>query len=212
VVRHLRPLGIAANIIQAAFCRLDSVATTFGYLIWAYGNMTDEDDIPGRDAIIKSIEKRWQKTDQEVFVAAVILNPFYRLAPFGTRLNNADVALIIVRLWQRFNKSRDVPSPEFLSQLQDYLTLKNMFSGLSLMCQIETARAERENETPDPLRVYDGYKFGDQDPIFVAFARHILSISANSASCERLFSSYGSILTKYRTRLLLKNLTNTAEL
>lgn len=44
------------------------------------------------------------------------------------------------------------------------------------------------------------------------FARRVLSISANSASCERLFSVYGNILTKHRSRLLVKNLTNNAEL
>lgn len=44
------------------------------------------------------------------------------------------------------------------------------------------------------------------------FARRVLSISANSASCERLFSVYGNIFTKHRSRLLVKNLTNNAEL
>jgi len=35
---------------------------------------------------------------------------------------------------------------------------------------------------------------------FLAFARRLLSISANSASCERLFSIFGNILTKLRNR------------
>lgn len=60
--------------------------------------------------------------------------------------------------------------------------------------------------------MYDKYKNGSEDPIFVKFARRVLSISANSASCERLFSVYGNILTKHRSRLLVKNLTNNAEL
>jgi hypothetical protein len=60
--------------------------------------------------------------------------------------------------------------------------------------------------------VWDYFKVGGQDTEFGAFARRVLSISANSASCERLFSVYGSILTKYRSRLLLKNLMLNAEL
>ena len=43
-------------------------------------------------------------------------------------------------------------------------------------------------------------------------ARRILSITANSASCERLFSVFGSILTKHRNRLLQQNMLNQAEL
>ncbi|KAJ7921017.1 hypothetical protein B0H13DRAFT_1496113, partial [Mycena leptocephala] len=37
-------------------------------------------------------------------------------------------------------------------------------------------------------------------------------ICANSASCERLFSVFGAILTKLRNRLRTKTLTNVAEL
>lgn len=43
-------------------------------------------------------------------------------------------------------------------------------------------------------------------------ARRILSICPNSASCERLFSVFGSILTKWRNRLSTENLTRIAEL
>ena len=43
-------------------------------------------------------------------------------------------------------------------------------------------------------------------------ARRILSITANSASCKRLFSTFGTILTKHRNRLLLQNMLNQAEL
>ena len=35
---------------------------------------------------------------------------------------------------------------------------------------------------------------------FIVFARRILSVSANSASCERLFSIFGNILNKVRNR------------
>jgi|SRR5271168_1036297 hypothetical protein len=35
---------------------------------------------------------------------------------------------------------------------------------------------------------------------FVIFAKRVLSVSANSASCERLFSIFGNILTKTRNR------------
>lgn len=43
-------------------------------------------------------------------------------------------------------------------------------------------------------------------------AQRLFSICANSASCERLFSRFGLILTRLRSRLGLKNLLNIAEL
>lgn len=144
VVRHLRPLGIAANIIQAAFCRLDSVALTFAYLIWTYSQMNDLEDIPGRNAIINSVEKRWAKTDQDVFIAAVLLNPFYRFEPFGTNLNNADALRVIIKLWQRFHNTVEPPPNEFLEQLSNYLTLSGDFESLKLTCQMEKLRADKD--------------------------------------------------------------------
>jgi hypothetical protein len=49
-------------------------------------------------------------------------------------------------------------------------------------------------------------------PPFILLAKRILSISANSASCERLFSVFGNTLTKLRSRLGTGTLTNLAEL
>ncbi|KIK96852.1 hypothetical protein PAXRUDRAFT_137548 [Paxillus rubicundulus Ve08.2h10] len=43
-------------------------------------------------------------------------------------------------------------------------------------------------------------------------AHQVLSICAHSASCERLFSTFGTILTKLRSHLSLQNMVNLAEL
>lgn len=48
-------------------------------------------------------------------------------------------------------------------------------------------------------------------PVHV-LARRILSICANSASCERLFSIFGTILTKLRNRMRTETLISLAEL
>lgn len=47
---------------------------------------------------------------------------------------------------------------------------------------------------------------------FIQFARRILSITANSASCERLFSVFGATLTKHRTKLSTQTLTHLSKL
>ena len=95
----------AANIIQAAFCRLDTVLLTFGYLIVSYKAMKDPDDLPGVQAIIKSIEKRWAKADQEIFIAAMILNPFYRREPLAATpmFNNAGITALLGRVFKRLS-------------------------------------------------------------------------------------------------------------
>jgi hypothetical protein len=36
-----------------------------------------DQDVIGRDAILDSLELWWHKSDQELFIAAVIANPFY---------------------------------------------------------------------------------------------------------------------------------------
>jgi hypothetical protein len=61
--------------------------------------------------------------------------------------------------------------------------------------------------------VYKDFCFpGRPPPAFILLAQRILSISANSASCERLFSVFGMTLTKLRSRLGTETLTSLAEL
>ena len=75
---YLEPLTIATNVTQASFCHLDQVLMTFGHLIMQYKSMADPEDAMGCAAIMDSIEARWATADQEIFIAAVILNPFYK--------------------------------------------------------------------------------------------------------------------------------------
>ena len=46
----------------------------------------------------------------------------------------------------------------------------------------------------------------------IKLAKRILSFTANSASCERLFSVFGNTLTKLRNRTGTKTLHNLAEI
>lgn len=74
----LEPLAVASRVTQATVCHLDQVLLTFGYLIMQYQELlNDSADVPGAYSVIASIEKRWKAADQELFIAAVLLNPFY---------------------------------------------------------------------------------------------------------------------------------------
>ncbi|OAX33372.1 hypothetical protein K503DRAFT_775672, partial [Rhizopogon vinicolor AM-OR11-026] len=61
--------------------------------------------------------------------------------------------------------------------------------------------------------MYEGIRFQDQplSPLQM-LAQHIFSICANSASCERLFSLFGLILSKLRSHLALQKMLNLTEL
>ena len=82
--QHLKPLAVAANITQAAHCRLDTVLLTFGFLVVQYRAMVKAEDLVGCAAILQSLEKRWLAADQDVFIATVIVNPLFQTTPFAS--------------------------------------------------------------------------------------------------------------------------------
>lgn len=194
--------------------------------------MVDPEDEEGCAAIMDSIENRWQKADQELFIAAVILNPFFRTSTFAPLpfLNNAGIHSLLRSLWIRFYSTQ--PPPEFHAQVTDYLNGTGFFQNLQMQCGIVQVAADRlvsltlffisvhsmltkvlQNESPDPLQVYADFCFsGREPPPFILLARRILSICANSASCERLFSVFGTTLTKLRNRLGTTTLNALSEL
>lgn len=72
-----------------------------------YLRMEDPEDFIGANRIKESLEQRWAVADQEVFIAAVILNPFYQGKPFAPLacLNIAGVHNLLTSLWARFHQS-----------------------------------------------------------------------------------------------------------
>lgn len=86
---------------------MDDVLLTFGWLVMEYAVMEEEtpEDQEALNVLIDSIELRWAKADQDVFIAAVILNPFLKLEPFcdgQSRFCTAAVHDLFSQLWQHF--------------------------------------------------------------------------------------------------------------
>jgi len=138
--RHLEPLAIATNITWASFCRLDQVLLTFGHLVMQYKSMTDPEDVVGCTAIIESIEACWATADQEIFMAAVILNPFYQSTL--QFLTNARIQSLLTHLWEHFYHT--VPPPEFHKQTIGYLNRTGLFADLRSVCNIAQVVAQQE--------------------------------------------------------------------
>lgn len=105
--------------------------------------MKEPEDLPGCTAIIDSIERRWSKVDQEIFLAAIVLNPFYRREPFAPTLpfNNASITALLSRVFKRVMKMDTIPIT-FYTELNNYLNLEGTFINLQLQLQIELNSAE----------------------------------------------------------------------
>jgi hypothetical protein len=143
---HLEPLAIATNVTQASFCHLDQVLMTFGHLIMQYKSMMDPEDMVGCTTIIESIEAQWATADQEIFIAAVVLNPFYQSTPFAALqfLTNAGIQSMLGRLWQHFFQTE--PPHKFHQQITSYLWGTDFFKDLKSACAIAQVAAQREVE------------------------------------------------------------------
>ncbi|KAI0801429.1 ribonuclease H-like domain-containing protein [Fomes fomentarius] len=212
---HLEPLAIAANISQSSSHRPDQVVITFAFLFKYFKGLTPQEDLPICTAVTKSLEKRWSKADQDVFIAAVILNPYLKLRPFRDLLayfSNSAVGDLISRLWQRFYPT--VPEPPLLyDSIKRYLASTGEYQLLQDTANRIHKSAEAQGKPPDPLDIWrDSIIAGTPIPPLHQIAIHVLSICPNAADCERLFSVLGFLMNDRRTRLSNSTLLNMAEL
>lgn len=133
IKQHLEPLAIAANVTQSAFCRLDEVLLTFGALMMEYRDLRDNcgGDQVACDAVLYSLEKRWANTNQDIFIAAVVLNPFFKHMPFKalSRFQPANIYNLFLILWDRFFPGDPAP-PTLYRNVLDYLREMGDFTTL----------------------------------------------------------------------------------
>lgn len=216
---HLEPLAVATNLMQAAFCRLDEVLLTFGNLYHAFNGLTDHVDRHVQKAVLASIELRWSKCDQDVFIAAWLFNMFLSPSWFKQHsfLSIQGILTLFSRLHTRFFPSDSGPhiNVSLMEDIQNYFGMTGRFIHLASIKETVRVQAMQKKQNPDPLAVYNMFSFPgqtSQDPPFIRLAKRILSVTANSASCERLFSVFGNTLTKLRNRLGTTTLSNLAEL
>jgi hypothetical protein len=93
---------------------------------------------------LNSFEKRWLATDQLVFIAAIIVNPFFRTAPFAPhlRFNNAHIKSLLGSLYSRFFQS-DAPNV-FHVELHNFLMGSGQYSELVVTCTRHMYNATHE--------------------------------------------------------------------
>lgn len=79
--------------------------------------------------MVASIERRWGKTDQELFILAVFLNPYVRAQFFNTdHLNFMSLFHMARRAFRRLTKTDLADDSGFLSAFTDYFNSSGDFS------------------------------------------------------------------------------------
>lgn len=104
--------------------------------------MTDTQDLPVKRAVLASLERRWAKSDQSAFIAAVLLNPFTRNEPLvkTNTFTTASITNLLRTLWKRFYGTES--PPELASQIRQYLGKTGLFQNLD--DELTSLRGEAE--------------------------------------------------------------------
>ena len=102
------------------------------------------EDIKACDAILASIERRWLKMDQDVFIAGVLLNPFHKVKPFRTAPFSTLASLynLLHHLWKRFYH-KDPPA-ELYMEYKAYINGTGEFQAMHDFMQGMQLSAEKE--------------------------------------------------------------------
>ncbi|KAJ6475171.1 ribonuclease H-like domain-containing protein [Mycena vulgaris] len=88
IASDLEPLAIASNLLQAPTCRLDTILLCLRNIHRIFSR---NNDTIVKSTVIKSLERRWAKTDQELMILAVFLNPYIRWHASNRRWLQNDV-------------------------------------------------------------------------------------------------------------------------
>ncbi|KAG8791459.1 hypothetical protein FRC12_009168 [Ceratobasidium sp. 428] len=210
---YLEPLAIAANVSQAPTTRLDHILIELGRLYYVFLHLAFNPKI--LKVVLESLERRWGKADQDSFILAVFLNPFIRGRLFNREnilLNRSALYGIVKRVFRRlFRRDNDL---ELYEAFLDYYEFRSEFSPDRWDYQEQQALHERAGKSLNMINIWSGllaYQTPNTGRHQLAhLAIHILSIVANSAGCERLFSEMGHIHTKRRNRLGYQKVFDTA--
>ncbi|KAF6757724.1 hypothetical protein DFP72DRAFT_759455, partial [Ephemerocybe angulata] len=166
-----------------------------------------------------SIERRWGKTDQELFILAVFLNPYIWAKFFNTdHLSFMTLFHIARRAVLQLTRNNLISDPDFLKAFTDYYHARSDFSK-DAMC-LDSYAEVYDNGSPDGLtylltlygksrsidimQVWQGQRVRTTvhgRSALIDLALRVLSIVPNSASTECLFSMFGSTHTKHCNRL-----------
>ena len=117
---------------------------TFGSLVAQYRGMVGPEDATASAAILSSLERRWSAADQDVFIGAVLVNPFFRATPFIPRrcFVIAHMKSLLSQLYSCFFASE--PPPDFSQEVHEYLFGSGHYSELDSTCAAQLTKSRNK--------------------------------------------------------------------
>ncbi|EJD50040.1 hypothetical protein AURDEDRAFT_161064 [Auricularia subglabra TFB-10046 SS5] len=195
---HLELLAVASHILQSDRTRPDHVTFALGNYVRIYNQPHVKPSI--RNTVLPNVEKRWDKADQEVFIAAVLLNPYVRHACFSNALPRNTAVETCIRVYERI--FRQPGTVEFWEVCHRYLRRVDPYSDASFALAYHEKVAERDDEEPNLVAIWEAQQLPTASTLgekahnaLVLLAIRILSVVANSGACEHGFSGFGVMQT-----------------
>ncbi|EJD42146.1 hypothetical protein AURDEDRAFT_20761, partial [Auricularia subglabra TFB-10046 SS5] len=213
---HLEPLARAANATQGDSARLDVVLVTLANLYHFFSStpgLVQEAVL----AVLASLEQRWAQADQDIFILALVLNPYIRTSCFARNSPfwvGANICALAEAAFERFYGVG--PGAAFGDELIAYLQKQGSWSDDRMKLKHLKDQAKKEQREVNLLRIWREWTpISDDDDDVAApsdlpatgagrlalLAMRILAMVPNSAAVERIFSLYGIIHTPHRNRL-----------
>lgn len=127
MVSHLEPLAVAVNVCQGANTRPDHIILTFGKLFIHYGLLLNADHQANAPvlAILKSLSKRWKTVDHEIYILALVLNPYIKASLFNSSLTIQTLGSMLKRQYRRVFE--EAPPDGLTHDFIDYLNQTGSF-------------------------------------------------------------------------------------
>ncbi|KAI0309211.1 hypothetical protein OF83DRAFT_1024938, partial [Amylostereum chailletii] len=215
VKRHLKPLAAATNILQSDHACLDTVLIILANLFLIFSDDTFKLEMCR--SVLRSLEKRWAKQDQDIIILATILNPFIRANVFSATSEYHRPRKIIqlaTAAYERF--FRKTPNLEFKQAITDYLNHLGRWTDDAMGLEdykksdkdMVRATANLVELWRSLLPVSDACSPTDPPPSapdgadgLAYLGAYLSSITPNTAATEREFSKFGVFHTPLRNRL-----------
>ncbi|KAJ6619379.1 ribonuclease H-like domain-containing protein [Mycena sp. CBHHK59/15] len=199
----LESICLATNINQQDSTRPDQVLLTITGIFLRFADHAEEEV---KTAMLIRLEKRWKDCDQPVFLVALILNPFEKMACFGpnTNFNQIKCLNMVLLLYRRVMDrpdNTDTKEERKVKEAQVSKVFVQYLAGRADFGDFDGKEWEEIHENVDPVMVWQALAGSSDIMELACFAIIILQVVVNQAGCERTFSWTKIEQSDHRVRL-----------
>ena len=202
IEKIIRPLSYCSLLLQK---KTQSLGTAMNCLIKIYSGFDSIEDVDLKKRIIQRLETRWNDYEQPLFLLSYFLQPNFHDVSIKV-FDDLDKREVLEGGHSIMLSFASVYYRKFIPEAFDETSLLNEFD--LLLSGTFDKYFKRYSSNEKPLICWRMLPVS-RLPLFKKLATFLLSLTINSASCERLFSQYALVKTKRRNRLspdLMKNL------